>query len=129
MMSKKNLSTKILLMVEGILLISSILFCTVSVYRARIGIRRAIQQRMLDIANCASGSVNGDVLESLTAADTGSAEYEKIYDTASAPSLRSRSRRESRTMRRWGITGSASRSTCARPSPIGRPSARRRPAC
>ena len=80
-MSKKNLSTKIILMVEVILLISSILFCTVSVYRARIGIRRAIQQRMLDIANCASGSVNGDVLKSLTAADTGSAEYEKIYDT------------------------------------------------
>lgn len=81
MMSKKKLSTKIILMVEAILLISSILFCTVSVYRARIGIRRAIQQRMLDIANCASGSVNGDVLKSLTAADTGSAEYEKIYDT------------------------------------------------
>ena len=81
MMSKKHLSTKIILMVEFILLISSILFCAVSVYRARIGIRKAIQQRMLDIANCASGSVNGDVLKSLTAADTGSAEYEKIYNT------------------------------------------------
>ncbi len=80
-MSKKKLSTKIILMVEGILLISSILFCTVSVYRARIGIRRAIQQRMLDIANCASGSVNGDMLKSLTAADTGSAEYDQIYNT------------------------------------------------
>ena len=68
-------------MVEGILLISSILFCAVSIYRARIGIRKAIQQRMLDIANCASGSVNGDVLKSLTAADTGSADYEKIYNT------------------------------------------------
>ena len=80
-MSNKNISTKIILMVEGILLISSILFCAVSIYRARIGIRRAIQQRMLDIANCASGSVNGDVLKSLTAADTGSAAYEKIYNT------------------------------------------------
>ena len=100
MMSNKKLSAKIILMVEGILLISSILFCTVSIYLARIGIRKAIQQRMLDIANCASGSVSGDVLKSLTAADTGSAEYEKIYDTASAPSLRSRSRRESRTTRR-----------------------------
>ena len=80
-MSNKKLSAKIILMVEGILLISSILFCTVSIYLARIGIRKAIQQRMLDIANCASGLVNGDVLKSLTAADTGSAEYEKIYDT------------------------------------------------
>ena len=81
MMSNKNISRKIILMVEGILLISSILFCAVSIYRARIGIRKAIQQRMLDIANCASGSVNGDVLKSLTAADTGSADYEKIYNT------------------------------------------------
>ena len=81
MMSNKNISRKIILMVEGILLISSILFCAVSIYRARIGIRKAIQQRMLDIANCASGSVSGDVLKSLTAADTGSADYEKIYNT------------------------------------------------
>ncbi len=80
-MSNKNISRKIILMVEGILLISSILFCAVSIYRVRIGIRRAIQQRMLDIANCASGSVSGDALKSLTAADTGSADYEKIYNT------------------------------------------------
>ena len=63
MASKNRLSTKIILMVEAILLITSILFCTVSVFRARIGIRKAIQQRMLDIANCASGSVKGDILK------------------------------------------------------------------
>jgi len=80
-MSKKSLSTKIILIVEGIVLFSSILFCTISIYRARIGIRKAIQQRMLDIANCASGSVNGDVLKSLTKADTGSDEYNNIYNT------------------------------------------------
>ncbi len=79
--SKNNLSTKIILMVEVILLISSTLFCTVSLYRARIGIRKAIRQRMLDIANCASGSVRGDVLKNLTAADVGTPEYNSIYDT------------------------------------------------
>ena len=79
--SKSILSTKIILMVEVILLISSTLFCTVSIYRARSGIRRAIQQRMLDIANCASGSVRGDVLKSLTAADVGTPKYNEIYDT------------------------------------------------
>ena len=79
--SKSNLSTKIIVMVEVILLISSTLFCTVSIYRARSGIRRAIQQRMLDIANCASGSVRGDVLKSLTAADVGTPKYNEIYDT------------------------------------------------
>ena len=68
-------------MVEVILLISSILFCTVSVYRARVGIRMAIQQRMLDIANCASGSISGDTLGALTPADIGSDGYERIYST------------------------------------------------
>ena len=79
--SKNKLSTKIILMVEGIILISSILFCTVSVYRARVGIRQAIQQRMLDIANCASGSVNGDMLKNLSEDTVGSAEYNEIYNT------------------------------------------------
>ena len=36
---------------------------------------------MLDIANCASGSVNGDVLESLTKEDVDSPEYKDIYKT------------------------------------------------
>ena len=44
MKSKSSLSTKILLMVEVILLISGTLFCMVSIYRARVGIRKAIQQ-------------------------------------------------------------------------------------
>ena len=81
MMSKNRLSARIILLVEIILLISSILFCTVSVFRARVGIRKAIQQRMLDIANCASGSVNGDVLRSLGEENIGSAEYNDIYKT------------------------------------------------
>lgn len=81
MASGNKLSTKIIMMVEIIILISSILFCTVSVYRARSDIRKAIQQRMLDIANCASGSVNGDVLKSLTKDDVDSAEYNDVYNT------------------------------------------------
>ena len=81
MAKKNNLSTKIILMVEAILLISSILFCAVSIYRERNGIRKAIQQRMLDIANCASGSVNGDILGALKAEDVGSPEYNSLYNT------------------------------------------------
>ena len=80
MKSKINLSTKIILMVECILLISSVLFCTVSIYRSRIGIRKAIEQRMLDIANCASGSLNGDELKTLGKEDVGTAKYNEIYN-------------------------------------------------
>ena len=74
-----SLSTKIIIMVEVILLISSILFCSVSVYRARDGIRKAIQQRMLDIANCAAGSVDGDYLAKLSEEEVGSDEYNALY--------------------------------------------------
>ncbi|MBR3247001.1 MAG: response regulator [Clostridiales bacterium] len=81
MSARNRLSTKIIMMVEFILLISSILFCSVSIYRARVGIRKAIQQRMLDIANCAAGSVNGEVMKNLTEDQVGSVAYNKIYDT------------------------------------------------
>ena len=36
---------------------------------------------MLDIANCASGSVNGDVLESIDADSVGNAKYNNLYNT------------------------------------------------
>ncbi|MCR4770755.1 MAG: hypothetical protein K5855_00450, partial [Oscillospiraceae bacterium] len=62
MAPKKSLSGKIIIMVELILLISGVLFCTVSVYRTRGAIVKSIRQRMLDIVNCAAGSVNGDML-------------------------------------------------------------------
>jgi HD-GYP domain-containing protein (c-di-GMP phosphodiesterase class II) len=75
-----RLSTKIILMVEVVLLLSGAIFCVVSIINSRVGIRKAIQQRMLDIANCASGSVNGDVLEKLTAADEGTEEYREVYN-------------------------------------------------
>ena len=81
MLAKRSLSTKIVLMVECILLISSILFCSVSIYRSRIGIRKSIQQRMLDIANCASGSISGEVMKTLSEDTVGSISYTKIYDT------------------------------------------------
>ncbi|MBO4846920.1 MAG: response regulator [Lachnospiraceae bacterium] len=78
--SNSHISKRIIFMVEMILLISSILFCSVSVYRARTAIRKAIQQRMLDIANCASASVDGDVLRDLKKEDVGNAVYKDMYN-------------------------------------------------
>ena len=78
---RKSLSTKIILMVGTILLFSSAVFCLVSISRARVGIRQAIQQRMVDIANCAAGSVNGDILKSLKAGDEGTPGYKTVYDS------------------------------------------------
>lgn len=76
-----RLSTKIILMVEVVLILSSSVFCIVSIINSRLGIKKSIQQRMLDIANCAAGSVNGDILETLTADDADTEGYRTIYNT------------------------------------------------
>ena len=78
---RKSLSTKIILLVEAILLFSSAVFCGISISRAQIGIRQAIRQRMVDIANCAAGSVNGDILKALKAGDEYTPEYRIVYDS------------------------------------------------
>ena len=70
-------------MVEAIILISSTLFCAVSIYRSRVTIRKAIQRRMLDISNCAAGSINGDVLASIDENSIGEAKYNNLYNTLS----------------------------------------------
>lgn len=76
-----RLSTKIILMVELVLILSNSIFCVVSIMNSRVSIRKSIQQRMLDIANCASGSIDGDILGSLTAEDEGNQKYRTVYDT------------------------------------------------
>ena len=76
-----KLSTKIILMVEVVLILSGSVFCAVSIINSRMGIKKSIQQRMLDIANCAAGSVNGDILGALKAEDADTPEYRQIYNT------------------------------------------------
>ena len=77
---KMNMSLKVTLMVEAIILISSFIFGAVSISLAKTGIVKSIRQRMLEIANCASGSVNGDVLGTLTAKDVNSTNYRAVYN-------------------------------------------------
>ena len=61
--------------------LSSGSICVVSLIEAGKAIKNSTEQRMLDIANCASGSVNGDVLEKLTKNDKDTPEYRSIYNT------------------------------------------------
>ncbi len=76
---ESGISTKIILLMQAVLLVTSILFCTVSIYRARTDIKRAIWRRMLDIVNCAAASVDGDYLADLSADDVGTKEYNDLY--------------------------------------------------
>ncbi len=81
MKAGRSLTTKIVLLVEALLLFSAALFCGISIYRSRVGVRGAIQQRMVDIANCAAGSVNGAILKNLQPGDEGTEGYRAVYDT------------------------------------------------
>ena len=80
---KKTLSSRIIILIAVVLIVSNSILCAVSIIFSRSTIKKSIQQRMLDIANCASGSINGDVLGSLTAEDVGSPEYTQIYNALS----------------------------------------------
>ncbi|MCR5502938.1 MAG: response regulator [Lachnospiraceae bacterium] len=76
-----SLSSKIILAVVMVLIFSNLIICAVSITRSRAAIRSSIKQRMLDIANCAAGSVNGDMLKKLSAGDVDSPEYQSVLNT------------------------------------------------
>ena len=75
-----SLGTRIQRLVFIVLLVSVSLFCIASIIQTRAAIRSSVCQRMIDIANCAAGSINGDIYEKLTADDMGSPEYMEIYN-------------------------------------------------
>lgn len=78
--NQKSLSSKIWLIVLLAVFISSGSFCAVSLVQADKSIRKSTEQRMLDIANCASGSVDGDILKKLTKDDVDTPKYQAIYN-------------------------------------------------
>ena len=62
------------------MILSTGLVCAALVFQARKAIRTSTTQRMIDIANCASGSVDGDILKTIASYDEGTEEYKSIYD-------------------------------------------------
>ena len=77
---KKNLATRIWIIVVLAVLLSTGSFGVVSLVQARKAIKESTIQRMMDIANCASGSVDGDILKNLTIDDYGNEKYQAVYD-------------------------------------------------
>ncbi len=78
---KKSIASNIWFVVLLAVVLSSGLICFVSLVQARIAIRTATRQRMIDIANCAAGSIDGDALKKLTKEDMDTEEYRKMYDS------------------------------------------------
>ena len=76
----KSFAARIWMVVLLAIILSTGSFCVVTIIQANNGIIRATRQRMLDIANCASGSVDGDTLKRLTKDSIGNPGYQRIYN-------------------------------------------------
>lgn len=76
---RKSIASNIWFVVLLAVVLSSGLICFVSLVQARAAIRTATRQRMIDIANCAAGSIDGDALKKLTKEDMDTEEYRKMY--------------------------------------------------
>ena len=75
-----SISTIILVIVIVVLVISNVALSVFSIDHSKGSITTAVNQRMLDVANCAAASVNGDILPYLTAEDEGTPEFQEIFD-------------------------------------------------
>ena len=75
---RKTISSRIIILITVVLIVSNSIICVASVFILGSAMKQSIRQRMLDIANCASGSIDGDVLGSLTEEDVGSPAYPLI---------------------------------------------------
>lgn len=78
--NSKSLATRIWMIVLLAIFLSTGSFCVVTMIQANNGIIRATRQRMLDIANCASGSVDGDTLKRLSKDSVGNPGYQRVYN-------------------------------------------------
>jgi methyl-accepting chemotaxis protein len=77
---KVSFSSQLILINMVILLICVAVLGFVSISNSRSSIKEMINQRMMDISKSAAASLNGDIMEKLTAGDAGSPEYQSQID-------------------------------------------------
>ncbi|WP_051656404.1 response regulator [Butyrivibrio sp. AE3004] len=77
---KKSLATRIWIVVLLAVILSTGSFCVVALYQTNTAIIRSTRQRMLDIVNCAAGSIDGDTLERLTKDSVNNPGYRRVYN-------------------------------------------------
>ena len=77
---KVSFSSQLILINTVILLICVAVLGFVSISNSKSSIKEMINQRMMDISKSAAASLNGDIMEKLTAGDAGSPEYQSQID-------------------------------------------------
>ncbi|MCR5792928.1 MAG: hypothetical protein K6G65_07145 [Lachnospiraceae bacterium] len=64
----------------SMLIIANIILGTVLINQSKSSMKKLICDRMIDIANSAAATIDGDALEKLTAEDKGTEPYQKVED-------------------------------------------------
>ena len=83
MKRRESIISRIWVTILSVVMLACGMVCIVSFVMSRNQSRSYIRQRMLDIANCAAASVNGDDLGNIKQGDEGTKEYLRIYDALS----------------------------------------------
>jgi len=78
---KNTLIKRIFIVNILLLVVTNVVLGAVMLYRSRITSKALIDARVLDVANCAAASVNGDILKTLTAQDKGTENYQLIENS------------------------------------------------
>ncbi|SDB07242.1 response regulator [Butyrivibrio sp. INlla16] len=81
---KITLTMQLIIIVVAILLIGDALMGYVMMRQSRESIKTILNERMLDIANSAAALLDGDIMESISPADTGTPEYNSQMERLSA---------------------------------------------
>ena len=79
--TKNKLIKRIFIVNILLLVLANVVLGGVMLYRTRINSKAMIDARVLDVANCAAASVNGDILKTLTAEDKGTENYKLIENS------------------------------------------------
>lgn len=81
--TKRNLTTRMLTVTVMLLLVTNVILSVILLHNSRQTAKTLIQQRMLDIANCAAASVNGDNFKAITN-DKTAPEFTDVYRSLAA---------------------------------------------
>ena len=93
---KMSLRTKAILLVSVFLIVTNVGLGTALMRQSQYAMKTLIDDRMLDIVNTAAATLDGDVIDRLTAEDKGTAEYQAVYATAMPGNIRGTITRELR---------------------------------
>ena len=77
--TESNITTRIILITIVLLFVTNLLLSVLLLHNTRITSMTLINERMLDIVNCAAASINGDNLKMLTADSVGTPEFLDVY--------------------------------------------------